>query len=628
MKKFGFFALLAAGLLLGACSSEINDENPKGGDYTDGAYIGISLQLPSAVSATRANEDFEDGEDDEFAVKDATLYLFQGDSEAAATYLAQYTIGTEFVKDQFDDTETDNAPNITSTYCEATQITTEVANKIKGSSKNVYAYVVVNNNAQIPALDETETFAAFSQRQFTAFGSPIAAKKNIGTTGLLMTSSPICDEKGGSAAAPTDAAKYRTLIIVDKDKIFHTAEEAKEAPAACIYVERAAAKITVSSAAKFPALDGSTKDIEFVGWQIINYEPKFYNTRQIEAAWGELATDAATPDTDFPLWSTVSAYNKYRFVSYAPFASHIPGYAAGYGEHTTGYRTYFAKDINYDNGVKLEKTVADLEGDWMVSGDHGYTTENTFDVEHMTFANTTQVTLKYKFNDGDDFYTLNGGNVIYDETGIENLLVSSITNLPTVFYLLDQAVTEASTASGISITGRIVVDITAPSASKDGVEYTPTFEIFNGTTSYLDNVTASTKTDLTNAITDAVNTFSVSFYKGGFAYYNARIKHFGDYETPWNSTKPFETVSPGETVQQIYGFGEATDKSSERFLGRYGVVRDNWYKLTVSGIKHIGTAEPVDVSAQTTIPDDEIDNFISIHVHILPWVIREQAIDL
>ena len=73
---------------------------------------------------------------------------------------------------------------------------------------------------------------------------------------------------------------------------------------------------------------------------------------------------------------------------------------------------------------------------------------------------------------------------------------------------------------------------------------------------------------------------------------------------------------------------EGVDHSAKRFLGRYGVVRDNWYRLTVDAVNHIGTAEPVDVSAEgnKNIPDDEIKNYIAVHVHIMPWVIRNQNI--
>ena len=112
-----------------------------------------------------------------------------------------------------------------------------------------------------------------------------------------------------------------------------------------------------------------------------------------------------------------------------------------------------------------------------------------------------------------------------------------------------------------------------------------------------------------------------------YAYYNARIKHFGDYETPWTPVVPYKTVAPGTTVDQIYGTSSDATNAPKRFLGRYGVVRDNWYKLTLSGISKIGTAEPVDVHVVSpTTPDDEIENYISVHVHTLPWVLRNQTV--
>jgi hypothetical protein len=619
MKKFSLFALVAAGLLFGACSSDESSDKPTGGDFTDGAYIGISLQLPSTASTTRANEDFvdgEDGEDDEFTVKNATLYLFQGTNEANAKYMAHYAISTNF--------EEDPAANITNSYCEATLIDNEVADKIKNATNNVYAYVIVNHNGVIPAMDENVTFANFSQWEFDVIGADIAAEKNIGTGGLLMTSSPICDTKGGANAAPTAATNYKTLIQVDKAKIFSTAEAAKKAPAACIYVERAAVKITVDVKEGTKAdLGDETVDVTFDGWQIINYEPTYYNTRQIEPAWGDLVSDATA--ADFALWNPDNAY---RFVSGTAFGPQIPGS----GDHTTGFRTYFAKDIHYNANATLEKPQADVDGDWIDMGKHGYTTENTFDVQRMTWQNTTMVTLKAKFNNGKDFYTLNNGNVMYDAEGIQNFVATNIFNLPTIGNLLTQAVNEVVAADGNahSYTGEIVVEFTAPTASKDDITYTVNYVISSTDGGTLTKTSVSTETNgsLTTALGTAKESFSISFHKGGYAYYNVRIQHFGDYETPWSSTKPFQTIVPGLTIPQIYGTDANLELATKRFLGRYSVVRDNWYKLEVTGVKHIGTAEPVDVTVNGSNPDDEIENYISIHVHILPWVLRNQNVVL
>ena len=607
MKKVSLFALAAAGLLLGACSSDdaVVQTNPNG-DFTDGAYIGIALQLPSATATTRANEDFEDGEDDEFAVKNATLYLFEGDTEAAATYMAQYAIGTAY--------NTDGGANITSTYNEATLIDNETADLIKNNEKNVYAYVIVNHNGLIPALDKSVTFADFSKWEFAAFGSPVAEEKKISDEGLLMTNSPISDVAGG--AAEPSRANYTTLVQIDKEKIFSTAELAKSSPAACIYVERAAVKVTVSSTVAAKATVNDVP-VTILGWQIFNYEPTFYNTRQVDAAWGPLATDA-----NKDVFTQMKAANLYRFVSGTAFDPQIPAGA----DHTDGYRTYFAKDVNYNVAKPvLAKTQAPADGTWIALDKSGYTSENTFDVERMDWQNTTQVAVKAQFNGGEDFYTINGGNDIYKADVLKTYIATSITNLPAVNNALKAVAKALADQDGTNTyTGTLAVNFTEPAASKDGFDYTVSYSFTGGTVAPDDLTDQTTVEALDDLIEAAQASFVPSFHKGGLAYYNVRIKHFGEYETPWSSTEPFATVVPGLTIPQIYGTG---DDATKRFLGRYGVVRDNWYKLTISDVKKIGTAEPVDVRADPT-PDDEIENYISVHVHILPWVIRNQDVVL
>ena len=134
MKKFSLFAFAAAGLLLSACSDKDDVNIAQGPNFGDGASIGVSIQMPSAMNTTRANEDFEDGVASEYAVKDATLYIFKGESEAAATYVAEYQIGTSF--------EMDGGENVTSTMQEATQISNELAEEITKSDEAVNYYGV------------------------------------------------------------------------------------------------------------------------------------------------------------------------------------------------------------------------------------------------------------------------------------------------------------------------------------------------------------------------------------------------------------------------------------------------------------------------------------------------------
>ena len=638
MKKLSLFAMAAAGLFLAACSEK--DEVAQGAqtkDFTDGAFVGVSIQMPSASSAsTRANEDFDDGDDAEFAVKDGTLYIFKGATEDAATYVAQYQIGTTF--------EDDGATNVTSTYNEATQISNELAEEITTSSNDVnyYAYVILNNNGVDVICDASTTFADFKTREWNIIGSPVAEQANIGDGGLLMTSSPVSAAAGGAEAAPTTADNYSTLVVLDKTKIFATAAAAKAAPAACIFVERAAAKVTVAVKTGLNKVGTSDVAIKFNQWQIINYPATYYNTRQVDKKWGDYAsyitdkTDITT--TDFSLWN---ASNAYRFVSRTAFAPQKPT------GHTGPYRTYFAYDPTYDQDVTLLRPVAE-DGKWIALDKAGYTVENTFDVAHQTWGNTTQVTFQATIGEGQDFYTVNGGDEFVADPAA--YVAAKVSALPAVKKALQDGIqalvdadktawTTPGTEGDFGYTASVSVNFKdgTPTASKDGVELEASYTLTaTGANSNATDFLAADKATIEAALAAAVANYSVSYYKGGVCYYNARIQHFGEYETPWSITKPYETIIPGTNVLQIYGYDvtKAADDavnvlSENRFLGRYGVVRDNWYKLTVDAVAHIGTAEPVDVSAtgKKSIPDDQIENYLSVHVHIIPWVIRNQSIN-
>ena len=98
MKKLIFPAVAALTLGLASCSSdEVNPGNGGGTvNYAEGGYVRLSINMPSA-KGTRAtsdytNDKFEDGLANEYAVKDATLVLFEGANEATATFHSAYTL--------------------------------------------------------------------------------------------------------------------------------------------------------------------------------------------------------------------------------------------------------------------------------------------------------------------------------------------------------------------------------------------------------------------------------------------------------------------------------------------------------------------------------------------------------
>ena len=636
MKKFSFLALAAVGLLFGACSSDKDVAENVGTPVLNGngdGYVGITISIPSAQNTTRANDDFVNGRADEFEVMNARLFLFKGSNEASATFMKSYDLESASFTDDTKGEKDEPAPQTGVTYEGGTGVTSTAVSVCKidkpnlGSDK-LYAYVVVNAQGNLSGEPAVGTpFSEFSVLELNAAHHGGTLEGTIGSNGLLMTNSPISD-KGAGSAAP-EGEKLTTLVELTQANIKNTRNEALAAPAGCVYVERAAAKVTLAdniSGDKKIEMGSSSSTLSYtiVGWQVINTEPKFYNTRQIESSWSPLTSQYKA-----------AANNKYRFISKYDFQPTI-----GAGDHTTGYRTYFAKDLQYDADATLNHTVAGETGRaWLGLTDRSFVPENTFDVNHQQRKNTTQVTLKVQFNGGNDFYTISNDAKYYLPENIADAIAAKVSVaykfnkfLNDYVAFQEEALHDATPTKYYKVSVIATAAITDDSKAADKVGYTVSYTTTITESDNIDGTyTASTATpvalssqlssDWTTAKNEAEAALTVSLYKGGLSYYNIRIKHFGEEETPWSATRASQ---PGETIEQIYG---AESTRTADYLGRYGVVRDNWYHLSIDGIAKLGTAEPKPVNGDPT-PDDEIEEeyYVSAHVHILPWVLRTQHV--
>ena len=119
----------------------------------------------------------------------------------------------------------------------------------------------------------------------------------------------------------------------------------------------------------------------------------------------------------------------------------------------------------------------------------------------------------------------------------------------------------------------------------------------------------------------------VELYKGGVAYYQVRVKHFGDILTPWNSNEykvdaNHPEYAPKEsTIATIYPNAD-DNRQDANYLGRYGMVRNNWYLISVGEIVGFGSAV---VPELPTHPDDELEEmYIKARINILSWAKRPQ----
>ena len=111
----------------------------------------------------------------------------------------------------------------------------------------------------------------------------------------------------------------------------------------------------------------------------------------------------------------------------------------------------------------------------------------------------------------------------------------------------------------------------------------------------------------------------VAVYTGGVVYYQVRIKHFGDDLTPWDSDG---SVTATDNIEHTYGATNA----AQNFLGRYGMVRNNWYEINIESFKRMGDNTFPTVDNNDT-PDDQKDDdkFMSVKINVLSWAKRSQT---
>lgn len=597
MKKSLLFSAVLAGLMLGSCSSsdDIAGSNT-GFNETGKGYINISLNLPTQGKnvSRAANDVTADGVAEEYKVNDAALLLFAGANENDAVFQGAYNL---------DGLKKNNIENNVQI---STQLTKVQEISSISASGNIYAFVLVNKGSNINVgTDHTITVNSIPfTGNFSAF-SKLKVKGDFVKDNLMMTNVPVVTKPG--TAAFDDA----TVLADVTTSIFKTEAEAKANPAADVFVERVASKVTLGmtgsgTSTETLSADGATaKNFEYtlVGWNLANVNKSSYLVRQYDNAWNNLTSNGA----DFLSGADKSAFdaNPYRFAGIKLIKTNESSNPAA-----NKYRTYWGKDINYDTDAPFasDPTVGDAN---LTLGKNAttYCYENTFDVDHQNVCNTTTAIVKMKitpdsYTGGTTFYTINGGkDVVYSlenaktKVGNQFLAENTESSLKTKYF------------STVSEDGKITVSDVDFSDNAGAVTFNKLVLTFTPTA----GGTATTK-DVTDAavLTSLANNIKVVEYKGGYSYYNILIKHFGDELTPWNPSTKTSGISyptPNEA----------------NWLGRYGVLRNNWYDLDITGVSRLGAATPdeLDVKKDPT-PDDNLKSYISVKINVLSWAKRTQ----
>lgn len=593
MKQTFSLLTLALALLAASCAKDDVAEAPANEVAEAYCYLSVNIEMASADDVTRAS--IVNGAANETEIQDALFLLFKTGSTTAEddAVLEQALF---FSKEDFEMTNetgynyTPTTP-ITKQKKMVLKLRKDLVDGIKDTGKSLYGLVILNRNGQFDInssnhLELVSTSEDLDGKTFGYFRNIQLTK--LGTAGnLLMTNAPTCAD-----------GKVTTLAKIDLDKVKDTEDVAMRYPSAFIFVERAAAKLTVvgpdlsgwttsGTPYRYKRYGGDTESGvglsgEAISYAVDNYNESFYVVRH-------MPTTAVTTG-DILTWP--------RMVDNAPLLT------------TSGAcRTYWAEDANYSGSTGLTQLTDFASVAKQFDGGFNndlnpsiYFAENTMDADHMTRDCTTRVVIRAVFNNNVDFYAF------ADE---KKIIQNNKTDLVAAFKArfkdaTDHYVSELQTwlttyitsaaQSTVLETGLSWPDNIVNGGANQAKCY---YEVTITNTSDLQD--ASKKGEAETALRTFLQQQELGYYWYGFAYYSVPIKHFGADDTPWtavNSTD-YATVYP------------VTDRS-KNFLGRYGVVRNNWYRIELEEFKQIGS--PV-VPPLTSAPDDKYRSAGSYVIH-------------
>ena len=581
-----FFGLAVLAAMTASCSSNNDLVNGGNGENETGAsYASITINLPTTSGTRAENDNFDGGTASEYAVNDATLVIFR---KGAATSENDYQYVETAPLGNLEPWKKDNTEGNGITT-EAT-ITAELKQATVGEKGDYYALVILNNKDKNDAEKITLPTGTTTYGKWNIATNATETKLVDNTKGFYMANAP-----------EFTTANVEPTTLVPIKGIYRTKEEAQSKPGTTVHVERGLAKVTVGkgtgkdyfTGAKASGSKYSNDDVTITNWAL-DVTNKSSFPVHVTAGLKDGVTSAGIPPYA-DIWKNAAATT-----GTAPATSRFVSHADAFK------RVYWGIDPNYSMGstdlakCKEQFTLVKADGSdavWKTSTEPLYCLENTFDINNMTQSQTTRVLLKATYTPSVLSST--------SETDKTFFMIGNSSDIWTKANLIAQITSKAKEALGT--TAELSVELTGNLLTAGTHVLTESnVSIKEGKTEKVDaDLVAKLNTKLG---LDATNKIGIKTYLNGESYYIARIKHFGDDLTPWNA-------------------GDGTyDGNNLNWLGRYGVLRNNWYDLTINKISGPGYPDVPDVKPD--VPDDEDTKYINVEVKILDWAKRSQSWDL
>ena len=226
-----------------------------------------------------------------------------------------------------------------------------------------------------------------------------------------------------------------------------------------------------------------------------------------------------------------------------------------------------------------------------VDGTCAYCFENTFNIKCMNENQTTSVLLKVRYtpfidNNGDNANDITDNDETWFTVGLGK---TRMTCDQLADFIEAKLVEGNHPLRRYETKEKLIAALTAKAGKVDNLE-----------------LDGESGIRLNEIVGEAV------CYLNAICYYRIPIRHFDNDEL-------------GYTEEEFKQSFETNNGYVAKDLGRYGVVRNNWYNITINKISNPGSA---DIETPGSGPDDKTEQYVACDINILAWRLRSQSVDL
>ena len=570
MKIPKLFPFACVALMMTACASDKDEIGGGTKPGSDPQYLAVNIVNVGATPTTRTT-DYENGTAEESAITKVRFYFFNGDG---SPYLIKNPgMGVEGGGDK-NWLEASPADDTTSSKPSQTEKITQTVLVINGvQSAAPAAIVAVVNPGTVEATtlqnEKGGDVMRLSELRYSAVGSKFYKKDAKGKVSDFVMSNSVYVNAGEDVCASLVAGHVTT-----------SAESAK-AKAVDLYVERVVAKVTADvDNEAFELGNGTNWDNTKYGTKKPVGKSGDYDVYAVIEGWG-LASENGKAEVEKQVNKT--------------WADGILGFTPW---TTSDYhRCFWEKSVGFDAGLGANPPVNPTFNQLNAKiRDVLYTLPNTPESKVTDLKNNdltklaVAATLRYKDASNNWHYAeicrYNGVSIL----GIDNLKRQVALTFSQYYTSTD--------ATNYTQLSKDDIDFKDPDATTQQYLVTPTLADGAAGTKYYTKTTTGTTPTFTEVdkatVLGAIEADKAEIRKDGRAYYYVPIKHLGN----------------------TGGIAE------------YGIVRNHFYKITLSVITGFGT--PVYDPSKVVVPAVPTyqDTYLAARVQVLQWRVVNQNASL